>query len=131
MSTNMNTNMNSTMKAGAERAERSEASEAPAPYTDMNTDMNVNMISTMQTGAKRAERSEASEAPPLYTDISTNMNYQTPLGVWMFLKRRCFADVWIFWKLFGRLLEDVWTMFGNVPDICSDNFPDRISAKIS
>ena len=60
----MNTNMNCTMKMGAERAQGSEASEAP-PFHRQDYQHEHEYPLQNETGAERAEGSEASEAPPL------------------------------------------------------------------
>ena len=55
--------MNSTIKAGAERGERSETREAPPFDNIINTTMKTYTNSTMKAGAERGERREAREAP--------------------------------------------------------------------
>ena len=59
--------MTSTIHTGTERAERSEASEAPPPYTDISANMNVNieLHTTHGCRASRAKRGERG-APPLH-----------------------------------------------------------------
>ena len=52
--------MDSTIKRGTERAERSEGGQDMS--MNINTTIHTSMNSTMQMGAERAERSEANEA---------------------------------------------------------------------
>ena len=78
MITNLNTNMNSTMKTGAERAERSEASEGPPLHRHdyeykHEHDYEYEFHNENGCRASRAKRGERGTPP--YTDLNTNKDH--------------------------------------------------------